>query len=93
MTWLLDRPVKARTFAAVSSRRRAADHVATVLVTLAVVLALVPLLWMLYSVVGMGLGSVTSSVWWTHSQAGMTAFVSGGGAYHALVGTMLQGLV
>jgi len=32
-------------------------------------------------------------VWWTHSQAGMTAFVAGGGAYHAIVGTVLQGLV
>lgn len=93
MTYLLDRPLKARTFAAVSLRRRIADHAATVLVTLSVVLALIPLAWVLYSVVAKGFGSVTSSVWWTHSQAGMTAFVTGGGAYHALVGTVLQGLV
>ncbi|WP_062904904.1 phosphate ABC transporter permease PstA, partial [Mycobacterium avium] len=40
-----------------------------------------------------GFRAITSTVWWSHSQAGMTAFVTGGGAYHALVGTVLQGLV
>jgi phosphate transport system permease protein len=93
MTWLPDRPVKARTFAAVSSRRRMADNAATLLVTLSVALALIPLVWVMYSVVAKGFQAVTSSVWWTHSQSGMTAFVAGGGAYHALVGTVLQGLV
>ncbi|MCV7385430.1 phosphate ABC transporter permease PstA [Mycolicibacter longobardus] len=93
MTSLLDRPVKPRTFAAVSLRRRVADSIATVLVTLAMVVALVPLVWVMYSVIEHGFAVVSSSDWWTHSQAGMTAFVSGGGAYHAIVGTLLQGLV
>jgi phosphate transport system permease protein len=93
MTSTLDRPVKARTFVGVSLRRRIADTAATLLVTLSVLVALVPLLWVLYSVVAKGFGAVRSSVWWTHSQAGMTAFVAGGGAYHAIVGTLLQGLV
>ena len=52
-----------------------------------------PLVWVLYSVVAKGFQAITSSVWWTHSQAGMTAFLAGGGAYHAIVGTVLQGLV
>jgi phosphate transport system permease protein len=93
MTSTLDRPVKARTFVGVSPRRRIADAVATLLVTLSVLVALVPLLWVLYSVVAKGFGAVRSSVWWTHSQAGMTAFAAGGGAYHAIIGTLLQGLV
>jgi phosphate transport system permease protein len=93
MTSILDRPVKARTFAGVSLRRRATNKIATVLVTLSVALALVPLVWVLYSVVAKGLSVVGSSAWWTHSQAGMTAFVAGGGAYHAIVGTVMQGLV
>ncbi|BBY05741.1 phosphate ABC transporter permease PstA [Mycobacterium noviomagense] len=93
MTSMLDRPVKARTFAGVSVRRRVADKLATVLVTLSVTVALVPLLWLLCSVLIKGFQAITSSVWWTHSQAGMTAFVTGGGAYHAIVGTVLQGLV
>jgi phosphate transport system permease protein len=92
MTSTLDRPVKARTFVGVSPRRRIANAVATLLVTLSVLIALVPLLWVLYSVVAKGFGTVRSSVWWTHSQAGMTAFMAGGGVYHAIIGTLLQGL-
>ncbi len=38
-------------------------------------------------------GIVTSRTWWLNSQAGMTAFAPGGGAYHAIVGTLLQGVV
>jgi phosphate transport system permease protein len=93
MTSILDRPLKARTFTGVSVRRRLANVVATLLVTLSLGVAMVPLVWVLYSVVTRGLGAVRSSEWWTHSQADMTAFMSGGGAYHAIVGTVLQGLV
>ena len=93
MTATLDQPVKAPTFQRLSLRRKVADNVATVLVTLSVVIALVPLLWVLYTVVVKGIGAVTSSTWWFNSQAGMTAFQPGGGAYHAIVGTLLQGLV
>ncbi|BBZ31718.1 phosphate ABC transporter permease PstA [Mycolicibacterium confluentis] len=90
---VLDQPVKARTFQGVSTRRRITDNVATVLVSLSVLVALVPLVWVLYSVVSKGIGAVTSSTWWFNSQSGMTAFAAGGGAYHAIVGTLLQGLV
>ncbi|BBX46489.1 phosphate ABC transporter permease PstA [Mycobacterium cookii] len=93
MTSILDRPLKARRFTGVSLRRRAANVVATVLVTSSVALALVPLIWVLYSVVTKGFRTVKSTVWWSHSQADMTAFLAGGGAYHAIVGTVLQGLV
>ncbi len=93
MTSILDRPLKARRFTGVSLRRRAANAVATVLVTCAVGVALGPLIWLLYSVVTKGFDTVKSTVWWTHSQADMTAFMAGGGAYHAIVGTVLQGLV
>ena len=48
---------------------------------------------MLYSTISKGIGVVTSATWWQNSQAGMTAFAPGGGAYHAIVGTVLQGLV
>lgn len=93
MTALLDRPVKLRTFAGVGLRRRVANSIATVLVTAAMALALVPLVWVMYSVFDFGFGAVSTSAWWTHSQAGMTAFVAGGGAYHAIIGTLLQGLL
>ncbi|WP_374024340.1 phosphate ABC transporter permease PstA [Mycobacterium sp. HNNTM2301] len=93
MTSMLDRPLKPRTFSRPSRRRRAADHVALALVSLSMVIAVTPLLLVLYSVVAKGFRAIASTVWWTHSQAGMTAFVAGGGAYHAIVGTVLQGLV
>ncbi|MDI3313666.1 MAG: phosphate ABC transporter permease PstA [Mycobacterium sp.] len=93
MTSMLDRPVKARTLPGVSRRRRAVNHLAAALAILSLAVALVPLLWVLYSVVAKGFRAVTSGVWWTHSQAGMTPFVTGGGAYHAIVGTVLLGLV
>ncbi len=93
MTSILDRPLKPRTFSELGLRRRLANNVATVLVTLSTVIALTPLVLVLYSVIAKGVKMITSSVWWTHSQAGMTAREAGGGAYHAIVGTLLQGLV
>jgi phosphate transport system permease protein len=93
MTSMLDRPVKAPTFQGVSARRKLTNNFATVLVTLSVLVALVPLVWVLYAVISKGLGIILSSTWWTNSQAGMTAFAPGGGVYHAIVGTLLQGLV
>jgi phosphate transport system permease protein len=93
MTATLDQPVKAPTFQKLSLRRKVVDTIATVLVTLSVAIAVVPLIWVLYTVIAKGIGAVTSSTWWFNSQAGMTAFQAGGGAYHAIVGTLLQGLV
>ena len=58
MTSTLDQPVKAPTFQAVSLRRKVTNQTATVLVTLSVVIAVVPLIWVLYSVITKGLGIV-----------------------------------
>src|SRR5580693_9104088 len=93
MNSLLDRPLKPRTFAGLGRRRRAANNVASALVTLAMLLALTPLAMVLCSVIAKGLKAITSTTWWTHSQAGATDFVTGGGAYHAIIGSLLQGLV
>jgi phosphate transport system permease protein len=92
MTSTLEQPVKSPTFQGISLRRKVTDHAATVLVTLSVAIALVPLIWVLFTVVSKGIGVVTSSTWWFNSQAGMTAFDAGGGAYHAIVGSLLQGV-
>jgi phosphate transport system permease protein len=93
VTSIWDRPLKARTISGLDRRRRSADFVATALVTLSMVIALLPLVWVLCSVVAQGFKAITSSVWWTHSQSGTTEFATGGGAYHAIAGTALQGLV
>ena len=93
MTSMLDRPVKVTTFQGVSARRKLTNNVATVLVSFSVLIAVVPLIWVLYSVITKGFKIIASSTWWMNSQAGMTAFMPGGGVYHALIGTLLQGLV
>jgi phosphate transport system permease protein len=89
----LDKPVKAPTFQGVSPARKLKNNIATVLVSLSVAVAVVPLLWVLYTVIVKGINAVTSATWFTNSQSGMTAFAPGGGVYHALVGTLLQGVV
>jgi phosphate transport system permease protein len=93
MTSTLDRPVKAPTFQGVSVRRKITNNLATVMVSLSVLVALVPLVWVLYSVISKGIAAITAPQWFTNSQSGMTAFAPGGGVYHAVVGTVLQGLV
>jgi phosphate transport system permease protein len=93
MTSTLDRPVKQPTFQGVSARRKLTNNLATVLVSVSVLIALVPLLWVLYSVITKGISALMQPQWFTNSQGGMTAFAPGGGVYHALVGTVLQGVV
>ncbi|MEN4446857.1 phosphate ABC transporter permease PstA [Mycobacterium sp. SM3041] len=93
MVAMLERPVKHQSFEGVGLRRKVTDKVATVLVSLSLLVALIPLVWVLYSVVTKGYKALTASEWFTNSQSGMTAFVEGGGAYHAIVGTVLQALV
>lgn len=93
MTSTVDVPASTSAFSHISLRRKLANTTATVLVSLSVVVAIVPLIWVLYSVVSKGYHLLLKSSWWSNSQAGMTAFAPGGGAYHALVGTLLQGAV
>ncbi|WP_430331017.1 phosphate ABC transporter permease PstA [Rhodococcus sp. ACT016] len=93
MTSVLDKPIKAPAFQGVGFRRRFTDLAATVLVTLSVLVALVPLVWVLWTVIRKGLPAITSQTWFTHSLSGLSASAEGGGIYHALIGTLMQGLV
>lgn len=90
---MLDRPLKWRKISGLSWRRRFADRVATLLVNASVAIALTPLVWVLGEVVSRGFKALSSSHWWTHSQAGLSVSTAGGGAVHAIVGTLLLGLV
>ncbi|MEU9808155.1 phosphate ABC transporter permease PstA [Mycobacterium sp. NPDC050853] len=92
MTATLDRPVKEPAFHPLSGRRKATNAIATVLVSAAVVIALIPLVWVLYTVLDRGFSAILSYDWWFTSQNMMTNRIAGGGAYHAMVGTLLQGL-
>jgi phosphate transport system permease protein len=76
-----------------SRGRTVTDVAARVAVTAAFVLAVIPLAWILWTVASRGFHLLLDQQWWLHSQRGITARTTGGGAYHAFVGTLLQGVV
>jgi phosphate transport system permease protein len=84
---------EALSFRRPSGSRTVKNALATVYVSLATVLALIPLVWVLWTVVSKGIGLVLSSSWWLQSQRGITPRREGGGAYHAIVGTLEIGLI
>jgi phosphate transport system permease protein len=57
------------------------------------VIAIIPLAWILWTLISRGLGLLGDITWWTNSQRGITARREGGGAYHAILGTLLMALV
>ncbi|MBF6211777.1 phosphate ABC transporter permease PstA [Nocardia puris] len=88
-----DAPVKAPTFRHVSTGRRIRNHLATGLVTLCFVIALIPLGWVLWMVISKGIGAILTSEWWLNSQRGILPDQTGGGVYHAIYGTVVQSAV
>jgi phosphate transport system permease protein len=70
--------------------RRAKNVLAAVLITGSFLAALVPLIWLLWTVVAKGLHAVTRNGWFTESQRNKTYTDPGGGALHAIVGTLEQ---
>lgn len=73
--------------------RKLKDRTATVLIWGSFLLALIPLIWLLWTVFSKGLHALTRNGWFTESQAGITYRTPGGGAYHAILGTLEQVLL
>ncbi len=71
-------------------RRKLTDKTATLLVYACMILALIPLLWVLSTLITKGLGTLIDPSWWTSSQRGVLYSRPGGGALHAMVGTLVQ---
>ena len=76
-----------------SGIRTVKNALATIYVTVATVLAVIPLFWVLYAVITKGLRLILTSTWWLQSQRGITPRREGGGAYHAIVGTVEMALI
>jgi phosphate transport system permease protein len=70
--------------------RKIKNNLATVLVTLAFGIALIPLVWLLWTVVSKGWNAITRDGWFTQNQRGKLYTDPGGGALHAIVGTAEQ---
>ncbi|WP_035720249.1 phosphate ABC transporter permease PstA [Gordonia shandongensis] len=82
MTMRLNRPAPVG-LSGLSMRRRATDVTVRVLVTGAVALAVIPLAWLVFTLVERGIGPVLDIEWWTQSERY-------GGAANAIIGTLVQ---
>jgi phosphate transport system permease protein len=76
-----------------SGARAFRNTLATVLISLCFLIALIPLCWILWTVVSKGYHLVLDANWWSQSQRGITSRRAGGGAYHALVGSLIMALI
>ena len=81
------------TFQSVSVNRRIKNGIATALVWGAFLIAIIPLVWVLYTVIQRGFPVILDGDWWQKSMSGLLARQQGGGAYHAIYGTLVQGLI
>jgi phosphate transport system permease protein len=73
--------------------REIKNAIATIVVWVAFGIAIVPLLWILWTVISKGANLLGDAEWWTNSQRGITSRQVGGGAYHAIIGTIEQAVV
>ncbi len=76
-----------------SGVRTVKNAIASFYVVAATVLAIIPLVWVLYTVISKGARLVFTSTWWLQSQRGITPRREGGGAYHAIIGTVEMALI
>ena len=76
-----------------SGGRAFRDQLARVVMWTAFLIALVPLVWILGSALLKGGQMLLDVDWWSKSQAGITARREGGGAVHAIQGTLIQAAV
>jgi phosphate transport system permease protein len=93
MSSALTEVVTRQPFQQVSLARRVKTKLATSLVWLAFLIALVPLVWVLYTVISDGIARIPYSNWWTEDFGFVLSDEVGGGVLHAIIGTVLQGLV
>jgi len=70
--------------------RKVKNATATAAVTACFLIAMVPLAWLLWTVISKGWRQVASASWWTQTQRSKTPGDPGGGMLHALVGTLEQ---
>jgi phosphate transport system permease protein len=77
------------TTSVVENQRQAKDRLATSIVWVCFLLAVVPLASLIWTTVSRG-SKVLSGYFLTHSMAGVLGMEPGGGVYHALIGTLEQ---
>ena len=93
MTSTLEAPATTPAFQQVSLARKVKNGLATTLVWLSFLIAVVPLVWVLYTVVANGIKRIPYSNWWSQDLGNFLSDEVGGGVLHAIIGSLLQGLV
>jgi phosphate transport system permease protein len=91
-----DRPAyegKALDLSGRSGARAVKNTLATVLIALCFLIALIPLVWILWTVLSKGYSLLLDANWWGQSQRGITSRREGGGAYHAIMGSLIMALL
>lgn len=78
------------TFIDISAGRKTGNTVATVLLWGTMLLAMVPLIWVLWTVFSRGLEPILTADWWIADQSSVLYSQAGGGARHAIIGTLTQ---
>ncbi|MEV7045707.1 phosphate ABC transporter permease PstA [Amycolatopsis sp. NPDC051061] len=91
--FMLEAPASTPAFQQVSLARKVKNGVATTLVWLSFLIAVVPLVWVLYTVVANGIKRIPYSNWWSQDLGNYLSDEVGGGVLHAIIGSLLQGLV
>ncbi|MBE8520514.1 phosphate ABC transporter permease PstA [Amycolatopsis sp. H6(2020)] len=92
-TTSLEAPASTPAFQQVSLARKVKNGLATTLVWLSFLIAVVPLVWVLYTVVANGIKRIPYSNWWSQDLGNFLSDEVGGGVLHAIIGSLLQGLV
>ncbi|SFJ51179.1 phosphate ABC transporter permease PstA [Amycolatopsis sacchari] len=88
-----ERPALSPAFQQISLGRKVRNGLATVLVWLSFLIAVVPLVWVLYTVIANGIKRIPYSNWWSQDFGSVLSDEVGGGVLHAIIGTLEQGLV
>nr|VDG64023.1 phosphate transport system permease [Streptococcus thermophilus] len=80
-------------FTDISGGRKFTNSLMGGLMWLAMILALIPLGWLLFTLVSRGIGPILDFDWWSQDMGGARTRAPGGGAAHAIVGTLVQTLI
>jgi phosphate transport system permease protein len=92
-TTTLGDSTKAPTFHPIGTGRKVKNSLAAVFFAGSFLIATVPLIWVLYTVLERGFKAVVSADWWGKSLAGVLPDQFAGGVYHAIYGTIIQALI
>ena len=90
----LAKPAKpAETFLPVAGSRKFKDKIAKIVFTACFIIAVIPLVALLYKVISSGLPAVLNLNWWTNSFNLVAPSSMAGGVGHAIYGSLVQALV